>query len=173
MSKPTVELQGDQLHLKDEPAGEDEAFPAFRVVDGALEPVDFDEGPQDRVHIITTAISVDTPVCATQYKTFDQHAANFEGEDIEVWYVTRDVPFALNRFAEEHDLDHVQFLSDYNFREFGEATGLAVEETELLSRATFVIDRDGEVVYREVLDEIADEPDYDAAVEAAREAAGK
>lgn len=171
MSKPTVTLQGDELHLKGEPAGEGEAFPAFRVVDGALEPVDFESGQQDRVRIITTAVSVDTPVCATQYKTFDDHAADLEDEDIEVWYVSRDVPFALNRFADEHDLEHVQFLSDYNFREFGEATGLAVDETELLSRATFVIDRDGEVVYSEVLDEIAEEPDYDAAVEAARDAA--
>jgi len=173
MTQPTVTLQGDELHLKGEPTAEGDRLPAFRLVDGTLEPVDFDPDAHDHVRIITTAVSVDTPVCANQYKSFDQRAAELEGEGIDVWFVSRDLPFAMDRFADAHDLDHVEFLSDYKFREFGESTGLAVDETELLSRATFVIDRNGEVVYSEVLDEIAEEPEYEAAIQAAREAAEK
>ena len=171
MSNSTVTLQGNPLHLKGEPVGDGDRFPAFRVVEGVPETIEFDPDSHDSVRIITSAGSVDTAVCANQFQAFDQRAADLKGEGVEVWYITRDLPFALERFADEHDLENVQYLSDYKFREFGEATHLAVEETELLARATYVIDRDGRVVYSEVLDEITEEPDYDAAIEAAREAA--
>ena len=171
MSKPTITLQGNPLHLKGEPVGRGDRFPGFRVVEGVPETITFDSDDNDTVRIITSAGSVDTAVCANQFKAFDQRAADLKDDGVEVWYITRDLPFALERFADEHDLENVQYLSDYKFREFGEATHLAIEETELLARSTFVIDRDGNVVYSEVVDEITDEPDYDAAIEAAKKAA--
>jgi len=169
MSDDTVTLQGDTLHLEAKPLGEGDEFPEFRLVSEPGSPVAFDADERsEAVHIITTAISVDTPVCANQFEAFDERAEDLSDEGIEVWYVTRDLPFALSRFADEHDLDHIQFLSDYQFDEFGDETGLAIEETGLLTRSTFVIDRDGRVVYSEILGEIAEEPNYAAAVEAAR-----
>jgi len=172
MSDETVTIQGDTLHLEAKPLGEGDTVPEFRLVSEPGAPVAFDTDERsESVHIITTALSVDTPVCANQFRAFDERAEDLSDEGIEVWYVTRDLPFALERFAGEHDLEHVQFLSDYQFDEFGDRTGLAIEETGLLTRATFVVDRDGKIVYAEVLDEIAEEPDYAAAVEAAREVA--
>lgn len=172
MSDDTVTLQGDTLHLKAEPFAEGEDFPEFQVVSEPAQTVAFDADERtDSIHIITSALSVDTPVCANQFKAFDKRAEDLSDEGIEVWYVTRDLPFALERFADEHGLDNVEFLSDYQFDEFGDQTGLEIEETGLLTRATFVVDREGQIVYSEVLDDIAREPDYAAAIDAAREAA--
>lgn len=167
----TVTLEGQTLHLEARPLEVGDDFPNFRVVAGPADDVEFDDHKSDAVHIITTAVSVDTPVCAKQVRAFDERAEDLRDEGIEVWYVTRDLPFAMDRFAEENGLDHVEFMSDYKDRHFGEATGLAVQENELLARATFVVDRDGEIVYSEILEDISGEPDYSAAVEAAREAA--
>lgn len=173
MAERQVTIDGNPVHLKGTPVGEGDTFPGFSVDRQPGDSVSFDDDERsDQVHIITSAISVDTPVCANQFKRFDAEAADLSDEGIKVWYITRDLPFSLGRFAEEHGLDNLDFLSDYRDREFGEQTGLAIEETELLSRATFVVDRDGKVVYSEVLDEVAAEPDYGAAVEAARNAAG-
>jgi thiol peroxidase len=168
--KRTVQLEGNDLHLHDDPPEVGDQLPGFRVVEDIPEEIEFDGEAAEGVHIITSAISVDTPVCAKQFESFDEHAAGLEDEGIHVWYVSRDLPFALKRYAQEHDLDHIRFVSDYKFGEFGRNTGLAIQESALLSRATLVVDADGTVVYREVLDEISEEPDYEAAIEAAREA---
>jgi thiol peroxidase len=166
----TVRLEGNDLHLHGEPPEVGDELPSFRVVEDIPEEFDFDQEAGEGVHILTSAISVDTPVCARQFQSFDDYAADLEDEGINVWYVSRDLPFALNRYADEHDLEHIRFVSDYKFGEFGRNTGLAIRESALLSRATLVVDDDGKVVYREVLDEISEEPDYEAAIEAAREA---
>jgi thiol peroxidase len=173
MADKTVTIDGNPVHLKGTPLGDGDAFPDFSVDRDPGDAVQFDDDEKSgHVHIITSAISVETPVCADQFRRFDQEAADLGDEGIKVWYITRDLPFSLGKFAEEHGLEHVEFLSDYRDRDFGEKTGLAIEETELLSRATFVVDQEGEVVYSEVLDEIAQEPDYAAAIEAARNAKG-
>ncbi len=158
-----VQLSGRDLDPGDRPDD-------FRLVRDLPEVINWGNQQQGQVHIITSALSVDTPVCAHQFEAFNERASDL-GDDIEVWYVSRDLPFALQRYAEEHDIDDIEFFSDYRFGEFGENFGVHVDDFNLLARSTFVIDGNGEVIYQEILSEIADEPDYDAAIEAARDAA--
>jgi len=171
MSDRSVTLDGEPVTLGGRGVDVGEKAPGFRVLSDLGESVEFESGQVgDSVHILTTALSIDTPVCANQFRAFDDRAESLKEEGIEVWYITRDLPFALQRNAEEMGVEHVRFLSDYKDGAFGDAYGVDVEEFGLLARATFVVDEEGELVYREICSEIGEEPDYDAAVEAARKA---
>lgn len=130
--------------------------------------LDFDD---DKVHLITTALSVDTTVCANQLYEFDRRAIEANNTSIEYHYVSRDLPFALKRMAKEKDIKKFNVLSDYYFKELGDKFGLTVAEFDLLARSAWVIDRDGNVAYKEVVPEITNEPDYNAAMSAALNAA--
>lgn len=169
-NRSDVTFDGEPVHLTGRDIGEGDRPDDFRLVRDLPEVINWGDESEGSVHIITSALSVDTPVCGNQFKAFEQRATEL-GDDVEIWYVSRDLPFALQRFAEENGIEHVDFFSDYRFGEFGENFGVNVDEFGLLARSTFVIDRDGEIVYAEVLPEIGEEPDYDAAIEAAREAA--
>ena len=122
-----------------------------------------------KVIVLTTAPSVDTGVCATQLRTFNKDVTSL-GDDVEVWYVTRDLVFALGRFCAAEGIDRVKVFSDAIDRELGEAYGLVMKELGLLARAVLVIGRDGVVTYREIVPEMTSEPDYAAALAAAKAA---
>jgi thioredoxin-dependent peroxiredoxin len=109
--------------------------------------------------------SVDTPVCATSVRTFNERAA---ASGLTVVCVSKDLPFAQNRFCGAEGIDNVTTASA--FRDgFGEDYGVTIVDgpmAGLLARAVVVIGAKGDVVYSELVPEIAQEPDYDAAVAA-------
>jgi thiol peroxidase len=109
--------------------------------------------------------SVDTPVCATSVRTFNERAA---ASGLTVVCVSKDLPFAQNRFCGADGIDNVTTASA--FRDgFGEDYGVTIIDgpmAGLLARAVVVIGANGDVVYSELVPEIAQEPDYDAAVAA-------
>lgn len=111
--------------------------------------------------------SVDTPVCATSVRTFNKEAAKVKNAVI--LGISRDLPFALERFCGAEGIDKVITLSEMRDREFGKTYGLELIDgpmAGLLARAVIVIDENGKVVYRELVDEITNEPNYEAALEA-------
>ena len=111
--------------------------------------------------------SVDTGVCATSVRTFNERAA---GSGLTVVCVSKDLPFALSRFCGAEGIENVTTASAFRDT-FGEDYGLTITDgpmTGLLGRAVVVIDADGTVAYTELVPEIASEPDYDAALAAAR-----
>lgn len=111
--------------------------------------------------------SVDTGVCATSVRTFNARAA---GSGLTVVCVSKDLPFALSRFCGAEGIENVTTASAFR-DSFGEDYGLTITDgpmTGLLGRAVVVIDADGTVAYTELVPEIASEPDYDAALAAAR-----
>lgn len=111
--------------------------------------------------------SVDTGVCATSVRTFNEKAAGLEGT--KVLNISRDLPFALARFCGAEGIDNVVVASDFRTG-FGETYGVTMKDGPLkglLSRSVVVIDADGKVVYNEQVPEIGQEPDYDAALAAA------
>lgn len=122
-------------------------------------------GKKDKVQVINVVPSLDTPVCAIQAKTFNQKAA--EHKDVEVFVVSMDLPFAQGRFCSTEGIENLQVLSDFNKKEFGEKYGVLIGDSPLeglLTRAVFVIDKNGKVVHREICEEITNEPDYEAAL---------
>ena len=106
----------------------------------------------------------DTPVCAIQSKRFNQDLAAL-GDQVNALTVSCDLPFAQARFCGAEDIDmHVG--SDYKDRKFGEDWGTVIEELMIMARAVYVLDASGKVVYGQIVPEVTEEPDYDAALSA-------
>jgi thiol peroxidase len=110
--------------------------------------------------------SIDTPVCATSVRTFNEKAANM---DAVVLCISADLPFAASRFCGAEGIENVETLSTFRDKDFGKAYGIEIVDGALagvLGRAVVVVGPDGNVKYTELVPEIAQEPDYDAALAA-------
>lgn len=109
--------------------------------------------------------SIDTQVCFESVKTFHQ-AANEHG-DVHIACVSMDLPFALSRVQAGEDFKNIELLSDFRNREFGEQYGLTIADgplAGLLARAVIVLDANHKVVYRQLVEDISNPPDYAAAL---------
>ena len=141
--------------------------PDFSVVDTGLKPVTLkDTGAM--VRIISVIPSLDTPVCDAQTKRFNEEAAKLPGVDILT--MSMDLPFAQKRWCGAFGVDKVKMLSDHKEGSFGSNYGTLIKELRIHSRAIFVLDRDNKLLHAEYVKEVADHPDYEAALGAARSA---
>jgi thiol peroxidase len=111
--------------------------------------------------------SLDTPVCSEQTKKFDQALASL-GDKVACYTVSLDLPFAQKRFCGAENVTNMQTLSDTHNHSFGENYGTLIEglPLPLLSRAVFVVDKDGKITYAEYVTEVASHPNYDNAINA-------
>lgn len=167
-----VTFLGNPLTLVGDEVQVGEKAPDFTALTGglALEPYSLDDG-RGRVRILNVVVSLDTPVCHAQTHRFIQEAAGLPGT--EILTVSADLPFAQARWAKEAGAEgRIRMLSDHRELDFGKAYGIAVKELRLLGRGLFVIDADNRVVHAEYVPELTTEPDYDAALAAARQVAG-
>ena len=114
---------------------------------------------------ISVVPSLDTPVCQVQTKTFNKRLGAM-GDRITALTVSLDLPFAMSRFCGAEQITSLKSGSDYMDRKFGRDYGVLIEELKILARAVFVLDSKGIVRHAQVVKEVADEPDYDAAVKA-------
>lgn len=111
--------------------------------------------------------SVDTGVCAQSVRTFNEKVSAVE--NTVVLCISKDLPFALNRFCAAEGLTNVETLSDFKNNEFDKAYGAKMTDgplNGLLGRAVIVINGEGKVVYNELVPEITQEPDYTNALNA-------
>ena len=168
MERPgATTLKGNPLTLIGPQLKPGDDAPDFNVVDQALKPVTLkDTG--DNVRIISVVPSLDTPVCDAQTRKFNIAAANLPGVDIIT--VSVDLPFAQTRWCGAFGVDKVKMLSDHKDVSFGTNYGTLIKELRIESRAIFVLDRENKVRYVEYVKEVADSPNHDAALAAAREA---
>ena len=120
----------------------------------------------DKVKVISIIPSIDTGICSTQTRTFNQTLSDLD--DTVVITVSRDLPFAQARWCGAQGLENAVMLSDYVDSSFGKAYGVLMEEWQLLARAVLVLDKDNKVVYTEYLDNVNSEPNYDKAIEAVK-----
>ena len=114
---------------------------------------------------ISVVPSLDTPVCQVQTKTFNTRLAAL-GDTITALTVSLDLPFAMNRFCGAEDIKSMKNGSDYMDRNFGTHWGVLIDELKILARAVFVLDSKGVVQYAQVVKEVAEEPNYEAALAA-------
>lgn len=139
-------------------------LPAGTLTSTALADVTIDSFPGFKV--LSFFPSVDTAVCATSVRRFNELASAREG--VTVLNVSADLPFALKRFCGAEGIDKVHALSVFR-SDLGEKLGLRLIDGRLaglLARAVLVVDAEGTVVYRQLVPEIGQEPDYDAALAA-------
>jgi len=154
-----VTLVGPDINVGD-------AAPDFKVVDNGLQPVTL-ESAKGKVQLIAVVPSIDTGVCDTMTRKFNQDAADLP-ENVAVYTISVDLPFAQGRWCGNAGIERVKTLSDYQERSFGLAYGLLIDELKLLARAVYVVDAEGKVAYREIVSEVTSEPDYQAALNAVK-----
>jgi thiol peroxidase len=138
----------------------------FGVLTPALETYSLDDG-RGEVRLVAAVPSLDTPVCDSEILRLSQEAQTLE--NIRVLVVSADLPFAQERWRRERGVDNATFLSDHRDLSFGKAFGIAIKELRLLGRAIFVIDPENRVRYVQYVRELTEHPDYEAALDAARE----
>lgn len=109
--------------------------------------------------------SVDTSVCSLELLTFNDR---LDGMNYNVYGVSADLPFAMDRWVKSNAGEFITMVSDYKENEFGKATGTLVDEFKILARAAYIVDAKGVVRYAEYVPEIGTEPDYDKILEEAK-----
>jgi thiol peroxidase len=117
-----------------------------------------------RVLILASVPSLDTPVCSTETRKFNQKASDL-GEDVRIITVSMDLPFAQKRWCAAEGIERVLTLSDHRTAEFGGKYGVLIKELRLLARAVFAVDRDWTIRYIQIVPELSQEPDYIKALE--------
>lgn len=142
-------------------------IPNFTVLANDLSPVTAQD-TAGQVRLFSVSPSLDTGVCSDQAKRFSDEASSL-GEDVKIYYVTCDLPFAQQRWAESNGVDNLTTLSDHRDLSFGEAFGVTMQELRLLARSIFVVDQNDKVTYVEYVPEGTNHPNYDKAIEAVKE----
>jgi thiol peroxidase len=115
--------------------------------------------------ILSVVPSLDTGVCQTQTKRFNQELGSLS-DRVHALTVSLDLPFAMNRFCGAEGIKALRSASDYRDRTFGKNWGMLIDELKILARGTFVLDANGKVVYAETVKEVTQEPNYEAALSA-------
>ncbi|ASF17487.1 thiol peroxidase [Shewanella xiamenensis] len=157
MGEKTVTLEGKLPQLE-------QMAPRFKVVDDKFNPINLTDF-KGKTILISAVPSLDTGVCALQTKRFNSEVSHFS-DDVVMLTISTDLPFAQKRFCKVENVENIKVLSDSVWRDFGEKYGLLIEDYGLLARAIFIVDAEGKLKYQELVPNIAQHPNYDAALEA-------
>jgi len=168
--KGRVTFQGSPLTLIGNEVRVGERAPDVELIAGDLTPVKLSSFCE-KVCVITSVPSLDTPVCDTETRRFNEEAGKL-GRDVKVLAVSMDLPFAQKRWCGAAGVEWVQTLSDHRDARFGTQYGVLIKELRLLARAIFVVDREGVIRYEQLVGDISHEPDYEAVLSAVREVTG-
>jgi len=162
-----VTLRGNKMTLMGPELKPGQKAPDFEAVTDSLQPVNLEKTGHS-VRIFSVIPSLDTPVCDAQTKRFNEEVTKLQGVDI--FSISMDLPFAQKRWCGAYGVDRIKMLSDHKSGSFGEQYGTLIKELRIESRALFVVDGDNTLRYVEYVPEVADHPNYDAALAAAKQA---
>lgn len=163
MTKRTVKMNNTEVKLAGSELKEGDKAPDFTLIGNSLEPVkkaDF----EGKVLVISCVPSLDTPVCDVETRRFNIEADKLPG-DVAVLTVSKDLPFAQARWCAAAGVNKVITASDYRNFGFASDYGVLLEDLGLLTRAVFVIDKQGIIKYIQFVPEVTQEPDYEAVLE--------
>jgi thioredoxin-dependent peroxiredoxin len=164
----TVTLGGNPISTSGDLPAVGTKAPDFTLTGGDLADVSLSKYAGKKV-ILNIFPSIDTPVCATSVRKFNESAAGLS--NTMVLAISRDLPFAQKRFCGAEGIENVVPLSAMKGTEFGKSYGVLITSgplTGLFARSVVVVDEKGNVKYKELVPEIKDEPKYDAALAAAK-----
>ncbi len=164
--KGIVTFKGGPLTLVGNEVKVGDTAPEATLLANDLSPVPIGS-LRGKVLILSCVPSLDTPVCDAQTRKFNQAAAAL-GNDVEILTISMDLPFAQKRWCGAAGIDRVRTLSDHRDAAFATAYGLLLKELRLLARAVLVVDKAGKVQYVELVKEVTQEPNYEAALAAAK-----
>jgi thiol peroxidase len=167
-TKNTITFKGNPLALAGSIPKVGDAAPDFEALGNDLSPVQL-SAFKGKILVICSVPSLDTSVCDMEIRKFNEQAISL-GDDVTVLAISMDLPFAQKRWCGAAGVKNVQTLSDHNQAQFGSAFGVLIKELRLLARAVFIVDKKGVIRYKQVVDELTNEPDYQAALQAVKEA---
>src|ERR1035437_1389042 len=162
----TITLKGNTIHTSGELPAVGEKVPDFELVKSDLSRVSLKEFLGSRI-VLNIFPSIDTSTCATSVREFNKRAASLQNK--KVLCISRDLPFAQARFCGAEGINNVITLSDFVNGNFGKNYKLEIVDgplAGLLSRSVIVLDEKGNVLYKEQVPEIVNEPNYQAALNA-------
>ncbi len=158
----SVTFKGEPHALLGTPLAVGDRLPSVKLVDAmTMRDVDLSEA-RGAVLFLSIVPSIDTKVCEAQTHYLGEEGDSM-GRGVLRITISRDTPFAQQRFAKEAHLTDLRFLSDYKQGEFGRSTGLLVKDSMLLARSVVLVDREGVVRYIQVVPELSHLPDMDRA----------
>jgi len=164
----TTTLKGSPMALIGPELKVGDAAPEFSVAGNDLSEVTL-ESTGGGTRVFLAVPSLDTPVCDAEVRRFNEEAASLG--DVKIYTVSCDLPFAQKRWCGAAGVEKVISVSDYKTGLFGEAWGVMIEPLRIHSRAVFVVNGDNKITYAEYVPEVADAPNFDAALAAAKAAA--
>jgi len=164
--KGLVTFKGGPLTLVGNEVKVGDIAPDFVALANDLSPMKL-SSYRGKVCIICSVPSLDTPVCDMETRWFNEEAKRLSA-DVAVLTISMDLPFAQKRWCGAAGVEHVKTLSDHRDAAFGTAYSVLIKELRLLARAIFVVDRKGIIRYIQLVKEIAQEPDYNAVLEAVK-----
>jgi thiol peroxidase len=162
----TITLKGNPIETNGELPAEGAVAPDFRLANGELGDVTLGDFAGKR-KVLSIVPSLDTPVCATSTRAFNEKAAGMDNTVVLV--VSADLPFAQQRFCSTEGIEGVTTLSMMRSRNFAKDYGVLITKgplTGIAARAVVVLDENNKVIHSELVPEIAQEPDYDAVLKA-------
>jgi thiol peroxidase len=152
-------LIGPELNVGD-------TAPDFNAVAADLSPVNLSTDAGKK-RLVIAVPSLDTAVCSLETKKFSDRIKELSGDTV-AYVVSMDLPFAQKRYCGSEGVDNIKTVSDYREASFGESFGVLIKELKLLARSVFVIDPNNKITYKEIVNEVTHEPNYDAAIAAAK-----
>lgn len=164
----TITLKGNPIHTAGELPAQGAGAPDFKLTKADLADVSLKDFAGQKM-ILNITPSLDTGVCATSAKTFNEAVAKLNG--VVLLNVSADLPFAAGRFCESNGLKNVVVLSTFRAPDFAKAYGVEILDgplAGLTARAVVVLDAQNKVLHAELVPEIAQEPNYEAALAAVR-----
>lgn len=169
MTNMTTTFKGTPFRLEGHFPQAGETAPDFYLTKNDLSDFSLKDGNGEYL-ILNIFPSLDTGVCATTVRRFNQMAASLPGAM--VLCISKDLPFAQNRFCVSEGIDHILLLSDFRYTSrFGKDYGVLITSGPmrgLLARAVVIIDPKGKVIYSELVSEVTREPNYEAALRAVK-----
>lgn len=162
-----TKLQGNEVNLAGDFIKKGSVAPDFTMTKGDLSKFNLADG-KGKTLLLNIFPSIDTPVCSASVRKFNQLASKMD--NTLVLCISKDLPFAQSRFCSVEGIKNVIALSDFNYTStFGKDYGVLIADSPmsgLLARAVVVINPEGKVIYSQLVPEITQEPDYDAALKA-------
>ncbi|MEA1916005.1 MAG: thiol peroxidase [Campylobacterota bacterium] len=165
----TTNFKGSVVNLGDVEINVGDAAPEVTLVDTSLDDVNVG-GINEKVQLLISVPSLDTGTCAKETKEFNELLTTLD--IVETYVISMDLPFASDRFCMTEGIDNLTVLSDYTDKSFSTSYGTLMLDNKLKglsARVIFIVNKDGIVTYKQVVNEVTDEPNYDEVLEALKD----
>lgn len=160
MNQMKVTFKGKDYRLLADPVKVGEKMPDFAVINKDKKDITTTD-LLGKPTLISVVPNINTPVCSVQTKKFNQDVDQFD--NVNFLTISTNTVEDQQKWCAAEGVKKMQLVAD-NKREFGKATGLLISDLDILARSVFVLDQDGKIVYREIVDEITNEPNYEQAL---------